>query len=117
MPLGKVADLDELAGPYEIMELHDGQTIDLHVESFELGRAEITPRDGRPPHEVPFLRVHVPAADKIELPHYWDITAKHLIAGLLGYLDAGLRAGRTFKITKHGKAPRARFTLEVLPAG
>ena len=117
MPLGKVADLDEIAGPYEIMELRDGQTIDLHVESFELGRAEIHPRDGRDAHEVPFLRVHVPAADKVELPHYWDITAKHLIAGLLGYLDAGLRAGRTFRITKHGKAPRARFTLEVLPAG
>ena len=116
MPLGKVQDLDELPGPYEILELNDGQTIDLHVEQFEQGRAVITPRDGRPPHEVPFLRVHVPPADKDTLPHYWDVTAKHLIAGLLGYLDAGLRAGRTFRITKHGKPPKARFTLDVLPA-
>lgn len=116
MPLGKLEDLDELAGPYEIMELRDGERIDLHVERFELGRAEIRPRDGRPPHEVPFLRVFVPAADKVELPRYWDITAKHLIAGMLGYLDAGIRAGRTFRITKHGKAPRARFTLDVLAA-
>jgi len=117
MPLKKITDLDELPGPYELLELADGQTIDLHVESFEQGRAEIKPRDGRPAHEVPFLRVRVPAADKPTIPAYWDITSKHLIAGLLGYLDLGLGDRRTFRITKHGKPPVARFTLEVIPAG
>lgn len=112
-------DLDQLERmpePFELLELADGQTIDLRVETWALGKATIHPRDGRPPKEIPVLRVHVPAGDKPTLPTYWDLTSKHLVAALVGYLEAGADARRIFRITWHGSGARGRPSLEILPA-
>lgn len=109
--------LDRMPEPFELLEWSDGQTMDLRIESWSLGKALIHPRDGRPAKEVPVLRVHVPAGDKPTLPGYWDITSKHLIAGLVGYLEAGRVSGRIFRITWHGTGARGRPSLEVIPGG
>lgn len=111
-------DLDQLERmpePFELLEMSDGQVRDLRVESWTLGKATIHPRDGRPAKEIPVLRVHVPAADKLTLPAYWDVTSKHLVAALVGHLEAGNAKGRTFRITWHGTGARGRPSLEVLP--
>ena len=112
-------DLNELKpipGPFEIMELADRETLTITPERWELGKAKITPRDGRPEKEIRILRLHVSPADKPTLPHYWDVTSAHLVAGLVGYLDAKSSKRLTFRITKQGTGPRARFTLDATPA-
>lgn len=116
MALPDVADLDPMPEPFELLELRDGEHIDLRIERHELGKATIHPRDGRPARTIQVLRVYVPDADKPTLPRYWDVTSKHLASALLGYLDGGHGAGRTFRVTWHGKGPAGRPTLEVLPA-
>jgi len=107
--------LPDLPGPYEILELADGQSIEIRPIRWEIGKAEIQPRDGRPPKVIRILRVHVDPAEKPTLPHYWDITSQHLVAGLVGQLEARRGRPARYRITKHGEGPSARFTLEVLP--
>lgn len=115
MTLLDTAELAAIPGPFELLELADGTTMTLRVERWEIGKATINPRDGRAPQLIPVLRVHVPAADKRTLPAWWDITSKHLIAGLLGYLEAGPAPWPAFKITWYGRGPRGRPSLETIP--
>lgn len=114
-PLRDLADLERVPGPYEMFELVDGQTAELTVLKWDLGKCWIDTRDTRPAHDIPMLRVHVSVADKPELPQYWDITSKHLIAGLLGYLEEHGAGRHRFTITKRGKGPMSRFTLTADP--
>jgi hypothetical protein len=116
MPLDTVENLLALPGPYELWELADGETRTLRIEDYAVGKAKINPRDGRPPHDIPVLRVFVPVADKPTLPQYWDITSQHLMAALLGALEAGGKPWPTFRVTWHGRGPRGRPSLETLPA-
>jgi len=116
MALAPVDELEIIPEPYELLDMVDGQTVTLRPQSWDLGKCLIHPRDGRDPRWVPCLRVAIPAEDKATIPLYWDITSKHLIAGLLGYLESGPASRHSFKITKHGKPPMARFTLEAIPA-
>ena len=116
MGLPRVGDLPELPEPFEILELRNGQTVELRIVSWELGRGFIHPRDGRDPKWVQCLRVTVPPEAKATIPPYWDIMAKHLINGLLGYLSRGDGARYLFRITRHGDGPQGRFTLDAIPA-
>jgi hypothetical protein len=125
MPWQEVGELATLPGPFEILELPPGGQITLRPVRWSHGKAVINPRDGRPPREIPVLRMHVPPADKKTLPGYWDITSGHLIAGLLGDLEERTRqraAGSgpgpdatEYVITKTGSGASARFTLETRP--
>jgi len=104
-----------MAEPFELLELTDGQTMQLVVERWALGQMHIKPRDGRPEKDVPCLRAWVPEGDKPTLPHFWDITSKHLIAGLLGYLETKPARRYRFTIRKRGRGPVGRFELTVTP--
>ena len=104
----------ELVG-IEILELADGESKQITVVNWELGEMIITPRAGGGPKRIRALRLFVPPADKTLGPAYWDVTGQTLIVQLLPFLDIiGFRQAR-FVITKHGVAPTARFTLQVLP--
>lgn len=115
MTLPKLEDVEDLPGPFEILEMADGETRAFGVTGWQLGKAPIQPRDGRPKKVVLILRVHVPPEDKATLPDYWDITAQHLAAGLHAYLERGKPWRHRFTITKHGEGARGRFTLQVAP--
>lgn len=117
--LPSLDELQAIGDPMEYLELLDGETRKIRPVSWEIGKANIEPRDGRPPKAVRVIRLHVTPADKPELPHYWDVSAQHLLAGLLPYLERMPAQRHTFTITKHGRRPKARFTLdaEPLPAG
>lgn len=116
MPLKRVDQLEDMPEPFEILEMEDGQTKTLRVVKYREGRMWLEPRDGRPRKQVQVLRVWVPPTDKPTIPPYWDITAKHLINGLLGYLETRGAGTHEFTITKQGKPPVARFRLEARPA-
>ena len=109
-------ELKELPGPYEILDLRDGESIDLRVERWELGKMRIRVRRTGEEKEIIALRVYVPPELKPTLPHYYDITANTLRAGLLPYLEKPDYRRYIFRITKIGVAPTARFMLEVIPS-
>jgi hypothetical protein len=103
-----------LPGPYEIFELEDGQTHSTKVDSWELGEVEIHPKYKPEGKFITALRIHVPKHFKDYFPFYWDITSSTLVAQLLPFLESEGYAQKTYSITKHGVAPRARFTLKVV---
>jgi len=113
--LPPLEQLDDLPEPFEILEMQDGETRQLQIVRHQLGRCWIQPRDGRPRKQVPCLRVWIPPETKPTIPDYWDVTAKHLISGLLGYLEAGTGRRYRFTTTKRGRPPVARFTLTATP--
>jgi len=110
-------ELRMLPGPYEILDLKDGESITLRIVGWERGKIIIHPRyPGAPPEkEIPVLRVHVTEDTKPYPPYYYDITAKTLQYQLLPYLLEPGYEKYLFKITKHGVPPRARFTLIRIP--
>ena len=104
--------LEELVGA-EILELTDGETKVLHITRWTLGRMTIHPANAPLGKMIRVLRVWVPPVEKAIGPDYWDITSQTLIYQLMPFLEREPYRRRTYTITKHGVAPRARFTLVV----
>lgn len=65
--------------------------------------------------EVEVLRVHVERESKPAGLAYWDVTQKTLIAQLLPLLAMPRFDAFEYAITKHGVAPKSRFTVEKAP--
>ncbi len=104
-----------LAGPFEILDLQDGEVAQFRVLRVETGDVPITPTRTRVTEIVPATRLHLPpGAKRTGLP-YWDVTSKTLQAQLAGVDAGGGLVGRTVRITAFGVQPRKRFQLEVLP--
>lgn len=106
--------METLPGPYEIFELSDGQTHTTRIESWKVGEVEIHPANKPEGKIIIAMRIHVPQSYKDYFPFYWDITSSTLIAQLMPFLEAEGYAQKTYTITKHGIAPRARFSLTVI---
>lgn len=62
--------------------------------------------------EIVVLRVHLAVGVKPYPPMYYDITSKTLQAQLVPMLLEARFVEYEYVVTKHGVAPRARFTLE-----
>ena len=105
----------KLPGPYEIFELTDGQTVELRIDGWAQGEVTIYPHHKPTGKVINALRVHVPEDRKAFFPYYWDITSKFLVAQMLPWLQRADYKEKLYVITKHGVAPKARFTLEVRP--
>ena len=105
--------MEKLQGPYEILELADGETLETRIMRWQEGEVEIHPAYQPEGKMIRALRIHVPETEKEYFPFYWDVTSQTLLAQLKPYLERPGYEVRTYKITKHGVAPRARFSLEV----
>ena len=105
--------MEYLEGPYEILELDDRESIEFHIEKWQLGEMVIKPKYAPQGKTIKALRVFIPKEEKNFFPYYWDVTGQTLVAQLLPILEGNKFKGKVFKITKYGVAPRARFTLEV----
>lgn len=116
MPLLPIEQLTTLPEPYEIIDLYAGQARQFHVLRHELGKTRIVPRDGREPKEVQVLRLHVPISDKPLAPHWWDLTSKRGIVGMLGFLESGVPKDTLFRLTKVGTGPAGAYQIDVVPA-
>ena len=128
-----------LEPPYEIFDIEPCQTVKMSPLKFEIGTIIIHPRFvGAPPEkEVTAIRVWVPEAEKREqlrtlkwipggggptagegqeivLP-YWDITSGRLRTSMLQIIERTIADRATFEIHKVGRAPRAFFSLRVIP--
>jgi len=105
-----------LQAPMEILELAPGESRSFTVLWAEEGRTTIYPRDGRPPKEIPVLRLHVDLPDKPLFPQYYDATSLTLQAQLRPLVMAPGYVARRFTVTKVGSGPQARFTVLSNPA-
>lgn len=105
--------METLPGPFEILELGDGETLTTRVLKWRVGEVEIHPAYKPEGKMIMALRIEVPEVDKEFFPYYWDITSQTLLAQLVPHLEQPGFERKTFRITKHGMAPRARFSLEV----
>lgn len=107
-------ELRRLPGPYELLDLKDEESLTVRVVSWERGTVIIHPKyPGAPAEkEIVVLRLHLAAGVKPYPPMYYDVTSKTLMAQLRPMLmERGFELYQ-YIITKHGVAPRARFTLE-----
>jgi len=109
--------LRALPGPYEVLDLRDGERVRLRVVSWERGSMTIHPRWAGAPEEkeIPVLRVHLQEGVKPFPPMYYDLTSKTLQAQMLPLLLEPGFDRYEYVVTKYGVAPRARFTLERVP--
>jgi hypothetical protein len=108
-----------LPGPYEILELADGQSIEFSVLRYEVGSVVIHPRWAPPGTErvIKAMRVYVPRSDKPIGVDYWDITSQLLVAHLEGILKSVGRLPIRVRVKAFGWAPKKRFSVEVLKVG
>jgi hypothetical protein len=109
--------LDSLAPlpePMDLLEIPPGQTFRIRPTGYTVGKVLIHPRDGRAEKEIVVLRLTVDPADKSTVPLYWDVTAKTLIASMLGYLEAPGGRRWQFTIGKTGDGAAARFSLDTV---
>ncbi len=104
-----------VAAPFEILDLRDGGELVTRITALEDGPVPVNPRDGRSSKIVQGCRLRVPAADKLTLPPWWDVTAQTLCPGLRELAPLAIASGRYLRIHKFGSAPSARFSLELLP--
>lgn len=118
MELREIAEeLEELPGPYELLDLMDNQTIEFRVTNWSQGTIKIHPRYPGAPAEktIPVMRLRVPFQDKPTGVQYYDVTSKTLQAQLLPMLMNSRYMDYVYRITKHGVRPRARFSLSRRP--
>jgi hypothetical protein len=104
-----------IQSPYEILELGDGGKLVTNILKWELGNMTINRRSDGVKKDVQVLRIFIPHTVKPIFPDYYDLTSTTLIAQLLPHLQKADYTNYIFTITKHGVAPRARFTLDVAP--
>lgn len=103
-----------LASPMEILELKDGESVSLHVMSFQIDDAIIKPAHAPGGKVIRVMRLHVEKADKPLFPQYWDVTGAGAIAQLTPLLDGGLHRNRVVKITAFGEGAKKRHSVEVV---
>lgn len=106
----------EMQGPFELLDLSDGQSVSFRVVRWTAGEMTIFP-----PHQpggkiVGVIRVHVPTEDKPAFPHYYDFTAATLRAQMEAHLKRPDLARLRFKITAQGIQPKKRFQVDVTPS-
>jgi hypothetical protein len=101
----------------EWLELGDGQSTRLRVVSWERGRAEIMRRRIEPVGraEIPVLRIHLWGGYGAYPPMYYDLASRILQAQLLPMLLERGFENWVYVKTRHGEAPKARYTVEKVP--
>jgi len=105
-----------LPGPYEIFDIGDGESVDLVATRIEQGdEFEMSATDGRKFMSSP-LRLHLTGPWAPGHKSYLDVTSKRLIPELRGLLATIPPGGKHIRIIKHGVAPKAVFSVEVLPS-
>ena len=111
--------LKPLPGPYEILELSDGQSIEFSIVRYETGLVTIRPRYLPVGQEktIKAMRVYVRREDKPVGVDWWDITSQLLVAHLEGILKNAPKLPVRVRIKAFGYAPKKRFQVEVLGVG
>lgn len=108
-----LSELPLLEGPYEFLEVVEGQPRTFNPISWELGRAQTQP-PWKPPgtliwYEV--LRIHLPTTEKPLYPYYYDLGQKTLVPQLKALLPQASIQGVGITIAAVGIGPKKRFSV------
>jgi len=108
--------MTKLAGPYEVFELQDKQSMELVITGYTKGEVVIHPRYAGAPAEktVMAMRVFVDPGTKPTGPPWWDLTSQTLIAQLEPFLANVAKAPRRVRLVAHGVAPSKRYSVELM---
>lgn len=105
-----------LAGPFELLDLRDGQQLELRVTGLLTGEVEIHPRYvGAPASKIiKAMRVSVDPATKPMGPAWWDITSQTLIAQLEPLIRTASK-DKPIKVVllAQGVAPAKRYSVSL----
>ena len=108
-----VDDLENLAGPYEFLEIIEGKPVTFHPIRWELGKAQTHPPWTAPGvlkwYEV--IRIHLPTTEKPLYPHYYDIGQKTLVPQLKTVLPHARSEGVGVTIEAFGFGAKKRFSV------
>jgi hypothetical protein len=108
-----VRELVDLPGPYEIFDVGDGESVELRIKRYDQGEMIILPKGATVGKRIQVLRLHLETPIRPGAMPYLDVTSKTLQAQLGPLIAAPQSPYNVYKITKHGVAPSARFTVEV----
>jgi|SRR5579863_2588810 len=123
-----------LPEPYELVDLPDGESITLRIDSWLDGSLKIHPKNPDARHlrihmdqrglitpppagtpidvEIPLLRLYGQRIDAASVAPYWDVTSKTLRADLLARLTNRPVYPLTVRLTAHGHKPQKRYSVE-----
>ena len=108
-----MSELPGLEGPYEFLDIADGQTVTFHPTRWEIGKAQTHPPWTAPGvliwYEV--LRLHLPTTEKVLYPHWYDIGQKTLVPQLKALLPAAKLQNAGITIEAVGFGPKKRFSV------
>lgn len=108
-----LSELETLEGPYEFLELLDGQPMTFHPIRWELGKAlshpPWTPVGTLVWSEI--IRLHLPRTEKPLFPYYYDFGAKTLVPQLKAVLPQAKIQGVGITITAVGSGSKKRFSV------
>jgi len=109
-------ELEFMPGPFEFLELKDGESVRLAVQGFKEGFVTIHPRRADAPRErtVRMLRLWLKPGYKPVGVGYWDVNAGTLVAQLRPLLPQLVETGREFIITAHGSPPKKRYSIRLV---
>jgi hypothetical protein len=102
----------KLSGPYEVFDIGDGEAVQIRVMRTAEGEIDIHPQYGEAVKTVQALRLYLEHPWVAGRLPYLDITSQRLRMDLLGRLRDIPPEGKMIRITKHGVAPKALFTVE-----
>src|SRR5712691_7929113 len=102
--------MPELAKPYSMLDLANGESVAFTVVRYETGDTIITPPHAPDGKHVKVLRLHVRREDKPDFPPYYDITSTRLYPQLLPQLQIA-----KWRITARGFPPKRYFSVERTP--
>jgi len=107
----------EIPGPYNLLDLPEGQSVTFNAVKYEVGRAvrEIVTERGVEHIEGPIMRVYVDLSTPVFGAPYLDILAGRTVAMLESLFKA---AGLPLKITltASGKEPQKWYEVSWSPA-
>jgi len=112
----KIGDLEELPGPYEILDPEVGEEVTFHIERWEFGKMVIAPTWLPEPKWIASLRIFTRVEDKPGAPPYWDVNPGRLQVQLFPVLKRPDVREISVKVRSEGIRPRKVYFLEVIPA-
>jgi len=111
-----IEELEELPEPRDILELQDGQSIDLTPLRYAVYKFTIHPvfEGIRTTKVIRAVRIWVPREEKPFGAPYWDITPSLLTAELVTILPKVIEMKKRLRIQARGKAPKKRFSVTII---
>lgn len=106
----------DIPGPYNLLDLPDGVSVEIIVQNVEFGSAEREIEEGgkKKTYTAEIARIYLPPGQFIFGAPYLDVLSGRLIA-TLKTLKAQMKKPYRLKLTARGREPEKWYEVEVTP--